>query len=43
MNIIIDQGQKAPVLQDLLFFLSKKSLRLDFTMFTGVKKKANKK
>ena len=42
MNIIIDQGQKH-LCSNIFFFIKKKSLRLDFTMFTGVKKKANKK
>jgi len=38
MNIIIDQEQKASVLQDFLSY-QKKSLRLDFTMSTEVKKR----
>jgi len=37
MNIIIDQEQKASVLQDFLPY-QKRSLRLDFTMSTEVKK-----
>ena len=30
MNIIIDQGQKAPVLQDLLSFYQKKKFEAGF-------------